>query len=262
MITAYSITSAYTTDDVCVTISGEPVTLTAPYTITKPAGVDAQDFLPREGSSFLDFLGFPNCVGGGQSILPTQIVSEGVNDGTGVLTTQTALPPSALITQTVLSARESPILSAVPSISLNTSGRSVTLPSQISGQSNNPTHLGEQAKIGIGCAVSITLLLAVAITSIMIYRKRKDKKSSVSDVVEMPKGRGSHQPYLQQKSELEAEARQRHELPADERIFELAGERNVHEIPAKSNDQKTTIPEKRQELRGVEHSQEMEVPRV
>lgn len=59
-----------------------------------------------------------------------------------------------------------------------------------------------------------------------------------------------NQPYLQQKAELEAEERRRHELEAAGIVHELDGEDGVHEL---SDTERKT----RQELKGEEFSQEL-----
>ena len=61
---------------------------------------------------------------------------------------------------------------------------------------------------------------------------------------------GDDQPYLQQKGELEADERRKHELEGAEIVHELEGADRVHEL---SNTERKT----RQELRGEEFSQEL-----
>lgn len=63
------------------------------------------------------------------------------------------------------------------------------------------------------------------------------------------------QPYLQQKAELEAEENGRHELDALETPHETGNEGERYELPANEED----VMKMRQELRGEEHSKELEV---
>lgn len=67
------------------------------------------------------------------------------------------------------------------------------------------------------------------------------------------------QTYLQQKAELEAEQKRKSELEAEERRYELDGESRIHEIPDESS-HGLSSSHLRQELRGEEHSRELEVP--
>ena len=56
VLTAYSITSAYTSDGVCITTSGAPVMLSESYyTVTDPTGVPSSDFPRYAASQFLKF---------------------------------------------------------------------------------------------------------------------------------------------------------------------------------------------------------------
>jgi len=64
------------------------------------------------------------------------------------------------------------------------------------------------------------------------------------------------QPYLQQKSELEAEERAKYELEAEERRYEIAGD-IIHEMSdelARRENPRT----KTQELKGEEFSKELQ----
>ncbi len=65
------------------------------------------------------------------------------------------------------------------------------------------------------------------------------------------------QPYLQQKSELEADERQKHELEARQSIFELDSHLRAQEIQAGVQDHREALMRTRQEMGGGEHSQEL-----
>ena len=66
------------------------------------------------------------------------------------------------------------------------------------------------------------------------------------------------QPYLQQKAELEAKENRKHELEAEERKHEMGTEGERYELSAEEGQRESR---RRQELRGEEHSRELEVPR-
>ena len=69
------------------------------------------------------------------------------------------------------------------------------------------------------------------------------------------------QPYLDRKAELEDEERRRHELHGGGVTYEMEGEDRVLEMPS-GRDTETMLASLREthEVRGVEHSQELEVP--
>ena len=67
------------------------------------------------------------------------------------------------------------------------------------------------------------------------------------------------QPYLQQKAELEAEENRKHRLEARERRYEMGSEGERYELPAGGRD---SMRRTRQELRGEEHSKELDVSRI
>ena len=90
----------------------------------------------------------------------------------------------------------------------------------------------------------------------MWLRSRKIKeKTALRERETVPE---DNQPYFQQKAELEAEEKRKHELEAEERRYELDGESRIHEI---SDESSHGLPSfyVRQELRGEEHSRELEV---
>ena len=70
--------------------------------------------------------------------------------------------------------------------------------------------------------------------------------------------KGNNQPYLLQKSELEAEERQKYELEVRQRLQELDGEAETHEMAAEIDQQHLAVTKTRQESRGVEQSQEID----
>ena len=71
---AYSITSAYASNGVCITTSGAPVTLSSAYTETL-VSANGQVVLDANGEkSFIDFLGFSSCSGGGENVVPTALI--------------------------------------------------------------------------------------------------------------------------------------------------------------------------------------------
>lgn len=217
------------------------------YTVTRPTSVEASDFSSIAESSVLDFLGFSTCSGVGVELSPVPLFNVSNISGIAVA--------SALGTNFVQ------LLSSAPSISPNSSAGSTTPAPQTLKPTATSARLSQQAKIGIDVAVPITLCaLLVGVALLTLFRRRKNKKDAAG-VAATPEEEASHQPYLQQKSELEAGARQKHELSGEERIFELVRGNDVHEIATESNQQGMSSVGARQELRGAEHSQEMDASR-
>ena len=67
--------------------------------------------------------------------------------------------------------------------------------------------------------------------------------------------------YVDQKAELEDEERRRHELDASGIAYEMEGEDRIFEMPGDGDTEiRTAQSDRTQELRGAEHSKELEVP--
>lgn len=121
---------------------------------------------------------------------------------------------------------------------------------------SSPHGLDKREKIGIGLAIPIAAILSVLI-GIASWR-RIQKRRTGTPIDEAATLAPDHtQPYLQQKAELEAEERRQYELHAQETRYEMAGEPAIQEI---SSDEGVRRLSRLQELRGEEHSKELEVP--
>ena len=71
---AYSITSAYLSNGVCITTSGPPVKLSTAYTETL-ASANGQVVLDANGeNAFITYLGFSSCSNGGERVNPTALL--------------------------------------------------------------------------------------------------------------------------------------------------------------------------------------------
>ena len=71
---AYSVTSAYTSNGLCVTTSGSPIQVSPAYsqTLTSANGRVTLDVNGQQ--SFIDHLGFSTCSGGGENVIATALV--------------------------------------------------------------------------------------------------------------------------------------------------------------------------------------------
>jgi len=74
VFTAYSITSAYLSNGVCTITSGSAITLPSAYSEILPEA-SGKVYLDAGGQqSFIDYLGFTTCSGGGVNIQPTALI--------------------------------------------------------------------------------------------------------------------------------------------------------------------------------------------
>lgn len=100
---------------------------------------------------------------------------------------------------------------------------------------------------------------ALTLLGIFAWRKkRRSRSTAVKDATQTSPPSSSTddaQPYLQNKPELEAEARAKYELEAHQRMYEIPGEDAFFELP---NGVERGRVSRLQELRGAEHSVELE----
>ena len=94
----------------------------------------------------------------------------------------------------------------------------------------------------------------------MLFRQRRSKKHDAADINTTPQNLGSFIPFLQQKSELDGEATQKHELPAEETVAEVAGGHDRWEKAVEGDKQEICPYTSRHEIHGREHRWEMESP--
>ncbi|KAM0803721.1 hypothetical protein BDR22DRAFT_818902 [Usnea florida] len=232
VFTAYSITSVYESEDVCVTTSGVPISVVPPFSVSKPTSIPTSDFEPTASYSFLDYLGIGDCVGQGEQVIPTDLTPVTLVNG--------SLPRGSLLSANSTSTKAS------------ISGSSTVIPAPGSRHQN----LDKQAKIGIGIAIPVAVG-ALVLPALLLWRRYR-KNKGVNTTTAEHKGPEGVQPYLQQKPELEAEDKGKQELDAEERRYELAGASLIHEMSDRSNN---SLPASRvlQELRGEEHAKELGV---
>ena len=117
-----------------------------------------------------------------------------------------------------------------------------------------------KVKVANGVAIPVGFL-GLGLLGLLVYRRRKTQKTLKEEDATSQKQGSSHeetQPYLQQKAELEAEEKIKHELEARERRYEMGIEGERYELPV---EEQGLMIRTRQELRGEEHSTELEVHR-
>ena len=91
----------------------------------------------------------------------------------------------------------------------------------------------------------------------VVIRRYRKKRSHAAFTVP-PKTTSDTQLYLDQKAELEAEERRRHELEAGRIMHEMDGQDTVFEMPC--DNKSRMLSHKTHELRGPDDTQELEAP--
>lgn len=244
VVTAYSIMAFSVSDAECIGIIGVPLTLPDPYTLTRPTNIrssDVSDFQTYITDQLQTSLGVMGCA-------------------QNMVTSPTSLPATASSTTSLIPA---------PSASLPDIANSTTSPTPHSSSTTRPivsSRLDERAKIGMDIAAFFALLILILSVAFIWHRRRlrsaaitaKKQGEAENKQEGASTSEGNNQPYLQQKAELEAEERQRHELEAQQKIYELDGETGVNEIPAGTYEHRLAVMRSRQELTGGEHCQELD----
>ena len=260
---AYSVTSKSTVASNCVIQTSSPVRLIDAYKvpiridfyasyaavvqepagITEPRSIEAvqerlwsdaaySNFLYAAYSSFYAYEGLEGCTA---SVPPSQFYPTYI--GMPASTSATALP------------------SAVPadaSVTALASANPTTDPVPV-------RHGRSRQIIIVSIVVPIVGLMILLLCFIIIrrYRKKRNLAAFGNDSATT----SNMQLYVDRKAELDAEERRKHELEVGEIRHEMEGEDRVFEMPDDGNIRMGLASSRGlQELRGVEHSQELEVP--
>lgn len=230
LFTAYSISREYSSNGLCVPTPGPSIAVSPPYSIAWPDSISASDFelfKQTANRSFLDYLGFSPCSGPRQDVVTTTFINS---------PSLTSSPPSTTATSTKEYISE------------------VSTETPVAGPAHH--RLEKPAKVGIGIAIPVIVTALFLLAVFLSLRSNKIKKTKTlrrrRTILE------DSQPYLQQKAELEAEEMRKHELEVGEMRHELDGESRIQEL---SDDSSHGLPSvyQRQELRGEEHSRELDV---
>ena len=258
LFTAYSITSDYVSDGLCVTTSGFPNFIT-PVSITSPAATD-----PAFGSSvtslFRHRLGFSSCSANGNQVeIATDL--EQITSASDVV----QLPAGIVIpipTSSQIASAPTTVLSPASNNNSSPSG-----PPTSSAAEAISSDFTTADKAATGIVVPAVAIISFVLGVIFYLRRRRKPsrsgKSGTKGSVE------ERQPYLQQKAELEAEGTRRLELEAVEMRHEVHGEDRTNEMMAADvrcdeidtrARRHTPSFKERHELRGEECSRELDAP--
>ena len=214
------------------------------FSVSVLATNDPLSFASSVRQQFLDFLGFVTC-----SVRESASLN---------------LPGAASAQSTV-----GPIIVTATSSPVNTtSSTSVILSTGGSNPNLDPkSAFTKRDKAAIGVSVPIAVITIIVIAVFAVSRRRRLAQKKIIEDGDSPSTDEQSQPYLQQKAELEAKENSNMELEARERRHELDGGIALHEIPDQCS--RYEIPNEdlwrllpslqvRQELRGEEHSLELQ----
>ncbi len=244
LFTGYNVASEVESNGQCQLSLGSIIPLSPVFSVSQPANVNSTDFQSVANESFYNYLGFSTCSGSGEEVRATAL--------SNVLATPTASNPSSLTP-----VASSPDQNSTQSISTGTNGQNPSSTHSVSTHSSG--FHDRNVKLATGVTIPVALL-GLVLLGFLVYRRRKKQKTLEEDPASQDLGslQEDPQPYLQQKAELEAEEKRKHELEARERTYEMGNEGERYELPVEEGD---LMIRSRQELRGEEHSGELEVPR-
>lgn len=227
LFTAYSVTSKSSVSGNCIQISSSPVPLVTPQVFPVPFTVESANyssFLDDTYSSFYAKLGYEGCT---PTLQPSQVLP--AYQG-GWIDSATAAETSA-----------------------------TALPSATSTEDSAPVRRVHSVQIIIISVVVPTAGLMILLCFIVIRRYRK-KRSKVA-IANHPSMTSNVQLYVDQKAELEDEERRKQELDGEGVRYEMEGEDRIFEMPGNlCTRMELASYSKTHELRGAEHSKELEVP--
>ena len=231
IFTAYNIASQTLNHGTCQLSLGSIIPMDPYFSVSQPATVNVTKFQSIAQASFYDYLGFSECSGSGITVSVNNLSAVPV---VSVIPTPTSTSPSLLTT--------------VPPSPRNNSTQSV---STLSSGSHDK-------RVEIGNAVAFPVaFLRLLLFGYVMYKRRKIQKTTAEEDVTLQQQESSYEvkPYLQQKSELEAEENRKHELEARERRYKIGIEGERHKLSAEVQN---SMIRTRQELRGEEHSKELD----
>lgn len=211
------------------------------FSVLQPTKVNSTEFQSVAKDYFTTYIGFSTCSGSGDLLVAT------------VLATPTASKSSTFTPVTSV-----PDQNSTQFISTGTNGQNPSSAHSVSTLSSGSYK--QKVEVANGVAIPIAAL-GLALLGFLVYRRRKNKKTLKEGdptLQDLGSPQEDPQPYLQQKAELEAEEKRKHELEAREKRFEMGNEGERYELPVEEED---LMIRTRQELRGEEHSKELEVPR-
>ena len=253
MYNAYSITSAYSSNGSCITTEGPPVALGTEFSYTVTAGENQSEAQYLGLSSFREALGLVNCYIGNPS-LTTPFSLSPTPDGPTISFSSPDPSTSTSITSPAANVTSSPdphLPPDIPSTGVDVStSTSIASPVAIKDLSR-----GQEAAIGTTIPLGITALLVLAL--FLWQREKKQRAKNILGQTVREETTEDNPPFLQTKPELQGED-SRHEMPAEDRVFELDGGNTRYEIMTEEQNMRMNVQVQKQELRGEEFAVEID----
>ena len=241
--TAYSVTLTTLIKGACVIHTSLPVQLGDAYAVSVPDYV-AADY----NTGLTNVVQIASAQNAGYSVFLDDTYSS-FDVWIGYEGCTATLPPSPIMPA---------LLTAVLTPALAAASSTTALPSVT--ESSVPVRRVHSAEIMIvSVVVPITGLMVFLLCFIVIRKYRK--KRSQAAFTNQSATTSNVQLYVDQKAELEDEKRIKHELESQGIRHEMEGQGNMFEMPGAENTRIEPAPLNRtHELRGMEHSQELEAP--
>ena len=253
MYNAYSINSAYSSNGSCITTEGPPIALGTEFSYIVTAGEDQSEVQYLGLSSFREALGLVHCYIGNPS-LTTPFSLSPTPDSPTIPFSSPDPSTSTSITSPLANVTSSPDPNLPPDIPYTgvvvSTSTSIASPVAIKDLSR-----GQEAAIGTTVPLGITALLVLAL--FLWQRKKKQRAKNILGQTVREETTEDNPPFLQTKPELQGED-SRHEMPAEDRVFELDGGNIRHEIMTEEQNRRMNVQVQKQELRGEEFAVEID----
>ena len=159
----------------------------------------------------------------------------------------------------------SPVVPALATMGIMARMNTLTAPAAVTSrptpvESSLSTPHTHTTQIIIVSVVVPTVGLILLLLCFLGIRRHRGKRSQLV-LMSQPNTTSDTQLYVDRKAELENEERRKYELDATGKTYEMEGEDKISEMPS-GGDAEMRLASFREthELRGVEHSQELEVP--
>ena len=235
----------------CVSVTGSPVPLLDPYVVSVKTinEVNSSGFTHVRKNSSAITAEYSVFLDDAYSSLDLVLGYEGCT---------VALPPSPVVPTLAnplwrnTASVEQYLASATASATASSTTRSAK--SSVSVQHVHTTQI-----IVVSVITPIAGLMVFLLCFIAIRRYRKKRSQAV--IISQLDTTTDTQLYVDRKAELEDEERRKYELDAAGISYEMEGEDRIFEMPSGGDpDMRLASSQETQELRGVEHSRELEVP--
>ena len=268
VFTAYTVITTSSLSGHCVEHTKSPVPLMDAYVTRFPSSF--WPYIPSfitPGSSMLSYVSEQNAEQQNieQESYDPYYYSSFLDDSySSFLTTQglegcTAIIPASQSIPAYLGAILAVSATAAPSTTLVGSPATVTSIATLASSSTPGHDVHHTRTITLSVVLPTLGFMILLLCFVIIRRYRKKRRHSALAVD--PKTISDTQLYLDQKAELEDDQRRRHELEAGRTMHEMDGQDTMFEMTGDNNSRmQLALSHRTHELRGPDHTQELEVP--